>query len=176
MKRFSYSQRELDVSEAQAAVHAAAREARRHPNKNDIATEHWKNEAARFHRALARAYPQELLETLDALKRGVRAHLEPVLEFLEADPVFYGSGYVKEESLRLLPRAALSDETKERLRAILLKAVKTNGRREFRRYALIGRHIYSEELRSALENLHESPDKDVGRRAQWALDRLPEHA
>jgi len=175
MKRFSYRETEREVGAAQAAVHAAAREARKHPNKNTAATEQWKDEAARFHRTLSRAYPQNLLDALEALKRNESADIGPVLDFLEADPVFYGSGYVKEEALRLLPRVPFSDEHKARLRAILIRAVETNGRREFKRYALIGRHICSEELRSSLERLLDSSETAVARRAQWALNQLPSH-
>jgi hypothetical protein len=113
-----------------------------------------------------------LIEALEALKRGEAADVETILKFLERDPIFHGSGYTKEEALRLLPRAILSDADKQRLRAIILRAVKTNGRREFRRYALIGRYVDSTELRAALESLQSSSDRSVSRRARWALDQL----
>lgn len=172
MGRFPYDRREREVRDAQEAVHAAARAARKYPNKDDAPKAHWKDEAARFHRVLRAAYPQSLLAALESLRRREGGDLEPVLEFLEADPIFYGSGYMKEEALRLLPRASLSEDAKNRLTAVLLNAVRGNGRREFRRYCLLGRHINSEDLRSALEQLRHNPEAGVRRRAEWALDCL----
>ena len=114
-----------------------------------------------------------LIEALESLKRGGDADIETILSFLERDPIFHGSGYTKEEALRLLPRVVLSEADKQRLRAVILRAVRTNGRREFRRYALIGRYVDSTELRAALESLQSASDRSVSRRARWALNQLP---
>lgn len=172
MKRFPYEQRARDARDAQAEVHSAARAAKGNPNENAPAALRWKSEAARFWQVLKAAYPQKLANAMDSLRQDEKCDLGPVLEFLEADPIFFGSGYIKEEALTLLKRVALSEDDTRRLRAVLLKAVQENDRREFRRYTRLARHIDSNDLRTALDQLRNDDDAGTRRRADWVFSAL----
>lgn len=51
-------------------------------------------------------------------------------DFLEYDPMFFRSGYFKELLLDKLKRIGLRDSEKNRLRAVLIDAIKQRGHRE----------------------------------------------
>lgn len=62
--------------------------------------------------------------------------IESAVQFLEADPMFFRSGYIKEEFLEHLSRGIpLNDDQKKRLQQVfLLRVRERRTRREFRRY------------------------------------------
>jgi hypothetical protein len=95
--------------------------------------------------------------------------LEFVVCFLEVDPWFRDSGYLKEIFLTRLKRSDLDEETQERLRRVLLDAVARRGTREFKRYCRLAAVIADEELVSALEEAGESPKGAVASRARFML-------
>jgi len=128
---------------------------------------------AAFHAAVRDAYPSGFWEVLGAgyerLAAGERDAVEIAVLFLEADPWFFRSGYVKEDLLRRLKRLCLTADASERLRAVLLAAVDLRDRREFRRYCHLARALDAPDLRQALAGRRTSPDAGVRRRAEWML-------
>lgn len=79
--------------------------------------------------------------------------IEFAITFLELNPMFFRSGYIKEEMLRKLKRSSLSEKQCERLRTILIDAVNNRGTREFRRYCRLLPKISNSKLIDVLETV-----------------------
>jgi hypothetical protein len=109
------------------------------------------------------------IELAGRKRRYERRVLEFVVSFLEADPWFFGSGYLKETFLTRLKRSDLDEAVKERLRRVLLDAVERRGTREFKRYCRLAAVIWDEGLVSALEKVSEGADGAVAGRARFML-------
>ncbi len=77
--------------------------------------------------------------------------LEFVIAFLEIDPLFFRSGYIKEEMLRKIKRSSLTPKQLSRLLNILHHAVENRGTREFKAYCRLAAVIADKKLIGALE-------------------------
>lgn len=90
---------------------------------------------ADFRAAQANVYPNAFLDAFDMLSFHIPADPTPLIAFLEADPYFFGSGYRKEEIIRLLKRCDLTPKQADRLRGVVLRSVeRPEWRREDRHY------------------------------------------
>jgi hypothetical protein len=107
-----------------------------------------------------------------AARYSERRLLEFVVCFLEVDPWFFGSGYLKETFLTRLKQSALDEATQGRLRRVLLASVDRRGTREFRRYCRLAAVISDESLVSALEEASRSTDGAVASRARLMLGTI----
>jgi hypothetical protein len=127
-----------------------------------------------FRQAVEAAYPPGFQQVREALRRGraKRRSIETAIEFLEADPWFDGSGYVKEDLIRFVKRLPLDPEQSARLRQVVLNVVDGRDRREFRHYCRLALWVFDSELVQELETRSRSPDKGIGRRATWMLEML----
>jgi hypothetical protein len=125
-------------------------------------------------RALEAAYPPGFWQVHEALKKGraKRRSIETAIEFLEADPWFNGSGYVKEDLIRFVKRLPLDPEQSARLRQVVLNVVDGRDRREFRHYCRLALWIFDSEFLQELETRSASPDEGIRRRATWMLEML----
>jgi hypothetical protein len=89
--------------------------------------------------------------------------------FLEADPWFFRSGYLKVRLLRALKRSTLSARERERLRQVIVAVVDSRHRQEFRAYGQLAARIATDDLHHDLRVRLESSDAEVRRRAAWML-------
>lgn len=119
-------------------------------------------------------YSAGFRERLAQVKAGDRAGLETVIQFLEADPWSFGSGYTKEEILRALQRYELTEDQQYRLQNVILHMVDTRATREFRLYRKLARKVDSLRLRNGLLTRLRSEDEGIARRALWVLAYLPD--
>jgi hypothetical protein len=78
--------------------------------------------------------------------------LEFSISFLEVNPLFFRSGYIKEELLRKLKRTKLNGKQIERLNAVLQDAVDQRGSREFKGYCRLAAIIATPRLAAMVEN------------------------
>jgi len=92
--------------------------------------------------------------------------------FLEADPWFFRSGYIKADLIKYLRRAPLSDDQKRRLRAVILDRIRGHATREFRSCCQLARMIADESLVRQITELASSTDPLVSRHARWTLQYL----
>ena len=127
-----------------------------------------------FHEAVAAAYPPGFWEAYERLGIGDSSGLATAVEFLEADPWFFRSGYTKAELIRCIGRLELPSATADRLRRVVLAAVDGRDRREFRRYCRLARKVDSPGLREDLTRRLQRDDPAVRRRAQLGPVRLRE--
>jgi hypothetical protein len=134
----------------------------------------WREACARFH-----SHVSPLDDWTSAALSGQIEH-DPetqhfVLTFLEHDPVYFRSGYLKEALLRHLKRAKLSKAARARVDEILLDAVRRRGRREFRRYCRLAAALGSEALQVEVDALSNATDRAVASRAVMMLRYMDWH-
>jgi hypothetical protein len=98
-----------------------------------------------------------------------RRLLEFVVCFLEVDPWFFRSGYLKQIFLTRLKRSDLDEAIQERLRKVLLDIVDRRGTREFKHYCRLAAVIADESLVSALEKASENTGVAAANRARLML-------
>lgn len=170
---FGYNRRAEAVEAARAEIHAAFAEVR---NRNDLAdprTQRWDQAIQAFNRALDRVYSEPLRQIAIGNKSASETDTASMLDFLEADPVFFRSGYMKEELLTELKRRNLDQREMRRLQDIILTTVqRDHQRREFRRYCLVAANVVDEAFMADLLELERSTDANVSRRAAWVLAAL----
>ena len=173
MGDFGYSKRGHDVNEAQAEVHAAFKEVRDRNDTSDPHTRRWLDAIATFRAAYARVYPDALREVDDGERRASELNTADMLDFLEADPIFFRSGYMKQKLLTELKRRKLDHHEVRRLQTIIVSVVQKNDhRREFLHYCRAAANADDEQFRGELMVLEQSDEPHVSQRANWALAAL----
>jgi hypothetical protein len=168
---FDYAERAEIARSAQAIVNETAAISRRHV-RDLVAQEIHNSAVVVFRSAIGRVYPPAFREAYDHLLEGNPAGLETAVNFLDADPWFQRSGYIKAELIRHISRIEIPQAITERLRAVVLAIVDRRDRREFRQYCRLARKVDSPELREELSLRLQDDDPAVRRRARWALDAL----
>jgi hypothetical protein len=124
------------------------------------------------HRYDQLAFPGGLERGLALLDAGDARAIESALTFLEVNPLFHRSGYIKADLLRHLKRAPLSENQKSRLRKVVIARVQGSDSREFRHYARLAPTIADQSLRDALLINQASKDPVAARHAKWILQAL----
>ena len=128
--------------------------------------------AARFHRAIEVAWPPGFFEQLERCKHGDPAGLDAVLDFLEACPHFFRTGYIQSKALAYVQRPKRTPAHDERLRAIVHGAVTGRLWLPFRRIPTIARAVDAPGMRAELQRLLEHPKLRVRLNAARVLERL----
>ena len=107
-----------------------------------------------FHREYnALAFPGGLEHFLERLKRLEPPAVEEAIEFLEAEPWFYRSGYIKEEIVRRLKKVAVTERQRNRLAAVVLRSTNVGTRRLSLHLARLARIVDSPTFRQRVESL-----------------------
>jgi hypothetical protein len=134
----------------------------------------WKKACQEFHSSFdALAFPGGLTSAMSLLTKNDGGGIEAVVQFLEADPFFFRSGYLKAEMIKHLRRAPLNDDQKKRLQRVILARIHEKTRREFRWYCRLARSVTDAEFeRQIAELAAESIPELVSRQARWVLDRI----
>jgi hypothetical protein len=135
--------------------------------ESDPAWAAWESAVDAFYAALDAAYPPGFWDDYDRLRRGDSAGLDTAVRFLEADPWFFRTGYLKASLLRRIRRFSLTPDQTARLRNVVLSVVQRRDGREFREYCRLARKVDGPELRSRLQGLAVHSDPRVRRRAGW---------
>ena len=125
-----------------------------------------------YQQALERAYPPEFWEDYQRLKSGDASGLESAISFLEADPYFFRSGYVKAWLIRAIKPPMLKSEYRQRLQTVVLNLVDRRDDRDFRAYCRLARKVDVPKLREQLTRRLTHSDPNVRRRAGWVLEAL----
>jgi hypothetical protein len=170
--RFPYAERAAAVEAARRAVDAAFRAVGRRHDLADPATAVWQAAIARSEAAVDAAYLPDFEAIYGRLCERNSAALEGAIEFLEADPWFFRSGYMKAKVVRLLKRLPLNPDQVDRLRAVVVSVVDGRDRCEFRDYCRLARCVDGPELQQLLERRLAHADEGVRRRAGWDLQAL----
>ena len=163
-------QTERRVSQLHTDVHDAFRQQQRSSRHKA----RWQEAARRF---------REHVSPIDDLMN--RCQSEPIessgtlrecaLDFLECDPMYFGSGYFKELVLDRLKGACLTKAETERLHKIMLDAVRRRGGREFRHYCRLAARIAGPGLLDEVSCLAISADPGIRSRAGMMRRYIEKH-
>lgn len=129
---------------------------------------HWKKACEEFHLYVSEIDPF-LRRVYEDSEYTCDEQLEFVICFLEVDPIFFRSGYIKEEILRKIKRAKLTKNQMNRLRNILIQAVKDRGSREYKAYCRLAIRIADANLISSLESIFRNNEGALKSRAKLML-------
>lgn len=133
----------------------------------------WSDACQRFHSSFDRlAFPGGLDQELSLLKSGDLQAVEMAVRYLEADPWFFRSGYIKEELLKGIKRVTLTEDQCERLRAVILERINKGSGREFRRYCRLAKTLMTTAFSRQVREAMMSPDANISRRASWVMSSL----
>jgi hypothetical protein len=126
-----------------------------------------------FWAAIDAACPSDFDEDFEKLKSHTDLKaLETAIAFLEADPFFFRSGYIKEKLLRYVRGYQLMPEHIARLQNAILNVVDSHYYREFREYRKLAHRIDDANLRLQLQIRTANEDGDIRNRAHWIFDWL----
>ena len=127
-----------------------------------------------FYRKLADAYPAGFWHDFERLKVGDATGAESAISFIEADPWFFESGYVKARLATYLKRIPLSTPQRERLHDALIRIAASRYRQEYPYFCRLARSLATPHFATRLAELAASSDADVARRAKWMLAQVEE--
>ncbi len=94
----------------------------------------------------ALAFPGGLTAGLQRLKAFDPQTVSVAIRYLEADPWYFRSGYVKEEILDRLKHADLSPDQRRRLAALVVRSITSGAGRVFKHYARLAPHLRIDSL------------------------------
>ena len=118
------------------------------------------------------AFPGGLEREFDLLKHSDAQAVEMAVQYLEADPWYFRSGYIKEQLIQALRKVSLTDAQRERLREVVIERIKKGSGREFRRYCRLARDLRSAEFVAKIRQAMLSEDANISRRAGWVMSSL----
>ncbi len=139
-------------------------------NRNkDLET--WKRACSEFHTYLSPmdSYIEKIYD--DSLSNNAEL-IEFGISFLELNPMFFRSGYIKEELLRKLKQASLSPKQIIRLLGVLVESVENRGYREYRGYCRLAAFIADKKLIHTLECMANSEPNSRTSRAKLMLAHI----
>jgi hypothetical protein len=166
---FDYARRAEVARTAQEILHKASTISRGRPG--DLRAREIHNLAAGlFRKAVDAAYPAGFWRDYRHLKERNSSGLAAAVKFLEADPWFFRSGYTKADLIRFIKHVELPQAVAERLRQVVVAAIDSRDRREYRQYCRLARYVDSAELRDEISLRLEHDDPAVRRRARWAMN------
>jgi hypothetical protein len=168
------TQNHFEVNAAELrSLHEAIHIAHARRSESPARQQEWRTACRRFHESHDRlAFPGGLARGMSLLAKGDPATIEESIRFLEADPWFFRSGYIKAEIIRHLRRAPLSPAQVGRLQQVILARVAGRDTREFRWYCRLARVVSDANFRREIERLSHSPADPIARRARWVVAQM----
>ena len=135
----------------------------------------WRGACSAFREGYdAWTFPGGLDAGMSALKKGDSHAQNAAILFLEIDPMFFRSGYIKEEIIRRLKQFDLTSSEVDRVHSAILRVVRTRSCRELRQYRSLARRFATPGLVEALRNLANDVAPATSQRARWVLRTFEE--
>lgn len=131
--------------------------------------EAWKGATSAWH---AQSYPTDFLwsdEFMLNLRRSEREAIEESILYLEVDPWYFRSGYLKERLIRGLRSAELTERDALRLRNVIWNVAAGQNRREYRDFCSLAVRVATEEFREKLGRV--SPEEDARAKGKFSFLR-----
>jgi len=168
-----------DIRQAEARtnfLHERIDEAFAVRDRSDDHWRHWENACSEFH-----AYKPTLFQlgepaVLNDITAGSGPWRSAALLFLELDPWFFRSGYLKGKVARALKRARLQPEEVDRINGILVAAVDSRNRQEFREFCRLAVRTATARLVDDLGQRQTVADGAVRARAAQMLSYIERHS
>jgi hypothetical protein len=166
----------LERAKAARAAHeelrAAFAEVVDRRNEGDPRTKRWLDAIQRWRLALDLAYPDALREVDDGARDIGTLHSADIGEFLETDPIYFRSGYIKQRLLRAIKKRDLEPAHVILLQDAVLHVVSRRDCREFREYCRAAATVDDDRLRRELADIAASGSAGARRRASWVIHAL----
>jgi hypothetical protein len=133
------------------------------------AREEWSNACMKFHEEYSNLFYPGGDERFDAFLRGDSAEIETAIMFLEVDPYFFRSGYLKQIVWDRLKQFELSSPQRTQLEAVAIAYLQKRIRLEFWHMVRYVRRHGSEEFWQKVTELGASSIPSVRLKANWML-------
>jgi hypothetical protein len=145
-----------------------------HREDSEAAWERWRLACADWH--ASRRSTDFLWEdsTRERLRAGDPATVEDAIVFLETDPWFFRSGYLKERVIGALKRAPFSSGQRERLRHTIVGVCRGRNRREFRDYCGLAVAVWTREFEETIRAEASAHDLESRGKFSYLLKYLDE--
>ena len=124
MSDFDYAGRARAVTAAIAELDAAFVKVVDRNNQRDPKTRRWLDAVTNFRNAFRAVYPESFAAVDRRRASADTLHTPDMLDFLEADPIFFGSGYMKENILTCLKKRYLEPDHVRRLQDVVIALVR----------------------------------------------------
>jgi hypothetical protein len=126
-----------------------------------------------FHVAIGKAWPgadDKDDRFTEKIREGDAETIETAIIFLEADPYFFRSGYLKQVILRRLKQAPLTRQQKAKLQALVLDAITQPHRFQFADYARLAAAIASADFLAKVQALSTHQNDGIRQRAKRVFE------
>lgn len=163
------------AEETSNRAHKAVHETFAMRDENQEAWQAWKDACAS---AREITLPTDYLwsdETRHRIKEGDREHIDDALLFLQTDPWFDGSGYLKEQLLDSLRQAPLTEEDKTRIQEMLIRMAAGRNCREFSRWCSLAVKVTTDEFERELDKLAKERDAECAGKFSFLLQYIRKH-
>jgi hypothetical protein len=136
----------------------------------------WEDATSAWH---AQRYPTNKLwedDFLADLRASERKAIEEAILYLEVDPWYFRSGYLKERLIRGLKAANLTERDRRRLRNVIWNVAAGKNRREYRDYCSLAAVVGDADLIRLLEDVSPERDQDAKGKFGYLLRYLQQNS
>ncbi|HLJ91293.1 MAG TPA: hypothetical protein VKZ53_31130 [Candidatus Angelobacter sp.] len=146
--------------------------ARRH--ESDEKWQAWHESCRLYYESYdALAFPGGLERALSLLRKGDPTGIEMAVRYLEDDPWYYRSGYLKGEMIQRLRQFPLGKDQRLRLQKVVITRIQDHRTpREFRWYCRLAAHLADKDFEQEIAVLTESRYHNHALHARWVLARI----
>ena len=128
---------------------------------------------AEFHNQYDKlAFPGGMQRALARLLEKDKSIIEPTIKYLQADPMYFYSGYAKVKMIRRLKHCPLTPSQRKRLAELLIHSVDHIKHREYQEYARLAHLIPLPNVKKAMEQRVAKSDHIIASRAEYVLNVL----
>ena len=144
-------------------------------NQGPKAWNAWEDANCAWH---AQRYPTDRLwddEFLADLRASDRQAIEEAILYLEVDPWYFRSGYLKERLIRGLKAANLTERDRRRLRNVIWNVAGGRNRREYRNYCSLAAMVGDADLIRLLDDVSPARDQEAKGKFGYLLSYLQQN-
>lgn len=166
----------LDVERTERAHHERVRLTFAARHQDSKSWKAWDYATSAWH---AQAYVTGTLWSdgfLAALRASQRSAVDDAILYLEVDPWYFRSGYLKERLIRGVKAAELSEQDQRRLWSVVWNAAAGRNRREFRNYCSLAAVVGNADLIQQLEEVTPERDTAAQGKFRYLLGYLQKHS
>ncbi len=157
----------LRSAETRNRLHQKVEETFAERDRSQATWQAWTDACREFNETIVPTDYLWLDKTQHRIKEGDREVIEDAILFLDVDPWYDRSGYLKERLVDSLRGAPLTDQDKARIRQIVINMASGQNRREFRRYCSLAAKFTSPEFEDLIERMaKEQGPENQGKFAQ----------
>ena len=157
-----------EVERVENAHHKAINSTFACRNQGPKAWKAWEDATSAWH---AQRYPTERLW----VRASDRQAIDEAILFLEVDPWYFRSGYLKERLIRGLKAAQLTERDRRRLRNVIWNVAGGRNRREYRDYCSLAAVVGDRDLIGLLEDVSPERDQDAKGKFGYLLTYLQQN-